>query len=88
MSVDQDKLEEILGMVVICLAATIAAGMGSMAGLGAGRMQFNVTSEGDEDGVRASCPAETRARLAAPRAHYDPGSLSGFNQNIRPAQAR
>jgi hypothetical protein len=84
MSVDQDKLEQILGMVVICLAATIAAGTDSMAGLGAGRMRVNVASEGDEDGVRGSCPAETRARLAAPRAHDDPGSLSGFSQNIRP----
>ncbi len=58
----------------------------SMAGFGAGRMYVNFTGEGDEDKVRASYPAETYARLAAVKAHRDPGNLFRFNQNIRPAQ--
>src|SRR5271165_4255356 len=58
----------------------------SMARFGAGQMYVNFTGEGDEDKVRASYPAETYARLAAVKAHYDPGNRFRFNQNIRPAQ--
>jgi FAD/FMN-containing dehydrogenase len=59
----------------------------SMARFGPGQMYVNFTGEGDEDKVRASYPAETYARLAAVKAHYDPGNRFRFNQNIRPAQA-
>ena len=60
----------------------------SMARFGAGQTYVNFTGEGDEDKVRASYPAETYARLAAVKAHYDPANRFRFNQNIRPAQAR
>jgi hypothetical protein len=56
-----------------------------MARFGAGQMYVNYTGEGDEDKVRASYPAETYARLAAVKAHYDPANRFRFNQNIRPA---
>jgi hypothetical protein len=59
----------------------------SMARFGAGQMYVNFTGEGDEDKARASYPAETYARLAAVKAHYDPVNRFRFNQNIRPAQA-
>jgi FAD/FMN-containing dehydrogenase len=59
----------------------------SMARFGAGQMYVNFTGEGDEDKVRASYPAETYARLAAVKAHYDPANRFRFNQNIRPALA-
>jgi len=59
----------------------------SMARFGTGQMYVNYTGEGDEDKVRASYPAETYARLAAVKAHYDPANRFRFNQNIRPAQA-
>jgi hypothetical protein len=48
-------------------------------------MYVNFTGDGDEDKVRASYPAETYARLAAVKAHYDPVNRFRFNQNIRPA---
>ena len=54
----------------------------SMARFGAGQMYVNYTGEGDEDKVRASYPAETYARLAAVKAHYDPANRFRFNQNI------
>jgi FAD/FMN-containing dehydrogenase len=60
----------------------------SMARFGPGQTYVNFTGEGDEDKVRASYPAETYARLAAVKAHYDPVNRFRFNQNIRPAQAR
>ena len=59
----------------------------SMARFGAGQMYVNFTGDGDQDKVRASYPAETYARLAAVKAHYDPANRFRFNQNIRPAQA-
>ena len=37
--------------------------------------------------VRASYPAQTYARLATVKAHYDPANRFRFNQNIRPTQA-
>jgi FAD/FMN-containing dehydrogenase len=58
-----------------------------MARFGAGQMYVNFTGEGDQDKVRASYPAETYARLAAVKAHYDPANRFRFNQNIRPARA-
>jgi FAD/FMN-containing dehydrogenase len=60
----------------------------SMARFGPGQTYVNFTGEGDEDKVRASYPAQTYARLAAVKAHYDPANRFRFNQNIRPAQAR
>ncbi len=57
----------------------------AMARYGAGRMYVNFTGEADEDKVRASYPAQTYAKLAAVKAHYDPGNLFRFNQNIQPA---
>jgi FAD/FMN-containing dehydrogenase len=60
----------------------------AMAKFGAGQMYVNYTGDADEDKVRASYPAETYARLAAVKAHYDPVNRFRFNQNIRPAQAR
>ena len=59
----------------------------AMAKFGAGQMYVNYTGDADEDKVRASYPAETYARLAAVKAHYDPANRFRFNQNIRPAQA-
>ena len=59
----------------------------SMARFGPGQMYVNFTGDGDEDKVRASYPAQTYARLAAVKAHYDPANWFRFNQNIRPAQA-
>jgi hypothetical protein len=59
----------------------------SMARFGPGQMYVNFTGEGDQDRVRASYPAETYAKLAAVKAHYDPANRFRFNQNIRPAQA-
>jgi Berberine and berberine like len=59
----------------------------SMARFGPGQTYVNFTGEGDEDKVRASYPAETYARLAAVKGHYDPANRFLFNQNIRPAQA-
>ena len=59
----------------------------SMTRFGAGQMYVNFTGEEDEDKARASYPAETYARLAAAKAHYDPANRFRFNQNIRPAQA-
>ena len=50
-------------------------------------MYVKFTGEGNQDKVRASYPAETYARLAAVKAHYDPANRFRFNQNIRPAQA-
>ena len=58
-----------------------------MAKFGPGQMYVNFTGQEDEDKVRASYPAETYARLAAVKAHYDPVNRFRFNQNIRPAQA-
>jgi FAD/FMN-containing dehydrogenase len=55
-----------------------------MARFGPGQMYVNFTGEGDEDKVRASYPAETYAKLAAVKAHYDPVNRFRFNQNIRP----
>jgi len=57
----------------------------SMARFGAGQTYVNSTGEGDEDKVRASYPAETYARLAAVKTHYDPVNRFRLNQNIRPA---
>jgi len=37
--------------------------------------------------MRASYPAQTYARLAAVKAHYDPANRFHFNQNILPAPA-
>jgi len=51
-------------------------------------MYVNFTGDGDEEKVRASYPAETYARLAAVKAHYDPVNRFRFNQNIRPAPGR
>ena len=59
----------------------------SMTRFGGGQMYVNFTGEGDEDKVGASYPAETYARLAAVKAHYDPVNRFRFNQNIHPAQA-
>jgi FAD/FMN-containing dehydrogenase len=59
----------------------------SMARFGPGQTYVNFTGEGDEDKVRASYPAQTYARLAAVKAHYDPANRFRFNQNIRPAPA-
>jgi Berberine and berberine like len=54
--------------------------------LGAGQMYVNFTGDGDEDKARRSYPAETYARLAAVKAHYDPVNRFRFNQNIRPVR--
>ena len=59
----------------------------SMTRFGTGQMYVNFTGAGDEDKARASYPAETYARLAAVKAHYDPVNRFRFNQNIRPAPA-
>jgi hypothetical protein len=59
----------------------------SMARFGPGQMYVNFTGEGGEDKVRASYPAQTYARLAAVKAHYDPANRFCFNHNIRPAKA-
>jgi FAD/FMN-containing dehydrogenase len=59
----------------------------SMTRFGTGQMYINFTGEEDEDKARACYPAGTYARLAAVKAHYDPGNRFRFNQNIRPAQA-
>jgi hypothetical protein len=59
----------------------------SMARFGPGQTYVNFTGEGDEDKIHASYPAQTYARLAAVKAHYDPANRFRFNQNIRPAQA-
>jgi FAD/FMN-containing dehydrogenase len=58
----------------------------SMARFGRGQVYVNFTGEGDEDKVRASYPAETYAKLAAVKTHYDPVNRFRFNQNIPPAQ--
>jgi hypothetical protein len=59
----------------------------SMAGFGPGQMYVNFTGEGGEDKVRASYPADTYARLATVKAHYDPANRFRFNHNIRPVPA-
>jgi hypothetical protein len=56
-----------------------------MARFGTGQTYVNFTGEGDDALVRTSYPAETYARLAAVKAHYDPVNRFRFNQNIRPA---
>ena len=47
----------------------------------------NFTGEASEEGVRASYPAATYARLASTKGRYDPTNLFRLNQNIRPSAA-
>jgi hypothetical protein len=55
-----------------------------MTRFGTGQMYVNFSGEGDEDKVRASYPAETYAKLAAVKAHYDPANRLASTRTSAP----